>query len=203
MTTAPPIPLAELTLEHIRRATGMGRSLMHHNCHATSLALVRSGLLGPAGPGNARVARGTCRGVGGQHSWVVLGDPYHGDAPIIDATLWSYRDDVSDAWTGTMDEGLHVPHGWGSIWSYGKPAHGGGPDIELAVPLPKGGAAGFMDMMLPLDRRGWSALANAPVLGWPAGDVFAAMADTPELSSLVPIDVLGMVTDRNPSGLYW
>jgi hypothetical protein len=28
------------------------------------------------------------------------------------------------------------------------------------------------------------------------------MDDTPDLEALVPIDLLGMLTDRNPGGLY-
>ena len=57
-------------------------------CHAASLKLVRHGDLGAC-----RVARGACRGVLGQHSWVVLGDDcYDKLATIIDPTLWSYTD---------------------------------------------------------------------------------------------------------------
>ena len=42
----------------------------------------------------------------------------------------------------------------------------------------------------------------APVEDWPAGEIFAAMDDTEGLKALVPIDKLGMLTDRNPGGLY-
>jgi hypothetical protein len=38
--------------------------------------------------------------------------------------------------------------------------------------------------------------------GWPSSEIIAAMDDTDELRALVPIDILGMVTDRNPGGLY-
>ena len=55
----------------------------------------------------------------------------------------------------------------------------------------------------PLDYGGWSILANyCPVEGWPAGEIYAAMDDTPALKSLVPIDRLGMLTNRNPGRLY-
>lgn len=37
---------------------------------------------------------------------------------------------------------------------------------------------------------------------WPAAEIIAAIDDTKALSALVPIDILGMLTDRNPSGLY-
>lgn len=67
----------------------------HRNCHVASLHLVREGL-------GDRVARGACRGVGNQHSWVVIGDPY-APAIIIDPTLWSYRSDVSGVFVGSPD----------------------------------------------------------------------------------------------------
>jgi hypothetical protein len=40
------------------------------------------------------------------------------------------------------------------------------------------------------------------MIGFPAGEFLAAMDDTPATSALVPIDRLGMLTDRNPGGLY-
>ena len=43
---------------------------------------------------------------------------------------------------------------------------------------------------------------HAPLNGWPFGEFIAAMDDTPDVTALVPIDLLGMYTDRNPSGLY-
>jgi hypothetical protein len=46
-------------------------------------------------------------------------------------------------------------------------------------------------------------LANAPVEGWPAREILTAMAATPRLAACVPIDILGMVTDLNPKGLYF
>lgn len=142
-------------------------SKWHHQCHAASLALVRAGI-------GTRVARGTCVGVGGQHSWV-----------------------------GDMLDERHRPHGYGSIWDYGRPARSGGPVIALTPKAPLGLAAReFLAMVGPLDARGWMALAHAPVNGWPAGEIFAAMDDTDALCVLVPIDILGMTTDRNPGGVY-
>ena len=171
-----------------------------HQCHAASLHLVRSGLL----PGS-RVARGWARGVGGQHSWVVVGtDCYAAGALIVDPTLWSYRGTPPVIWTGTAKAGIHVPHnGTGNIWTYGRPA----PPTARVVPLtPKkplsGLAAAFLAEIGPLDRRGWMTLLGSPVKGWPAGEIIAAMDDTPDLEALVPIDLLGMLTDRNPGGLY-
>lgn len=169
-------------------------------CHAASLELVRSALL----PSSARVARGTARGVGGQHSWVVVdGDCYDPRARIIDPTLWSYVDEVSGIWYGRASEGIHRPHQAGSIWAYGKPAPAEGPVIELTPKSPLSAPAQmFLQMVGPLDRRGWAILANSPVEDWPAAEIIAAMDDTRELTALVPIDALGMLTDRNPGGLY-
>lgn len=173
----------------------------HHQCHAASIAAVRSGVLP-----KARVARGTCRGVGGQHSWVVVGDDvYAPDAQIVDPTLWSYDSTVAGIWTGTAKNGRHVPAGGlGDIWSWGRPAPARESPIRLTPAQPLSpDAEMFLDMLGPLDRHGWMMLAsNAPVRGWPAAEIIAAMDDTPELTAYVPIDRLGMLTDRNPGGLY-
>ena len=169
------------------------------NCHAVSLALVKSGLAGP----DARVARGWARGVPGQHSWVALGDPYDPDVHIIDATLWSYDPSVPDVWTGTARDGVHRPHGAGHIFESTMPNHHGGEVITLTPATPLGPEAErFLRMIGPLDLRGWADVTRMPVGGWPAGEIFAAMDDTPGLGVLVPIDIIGMCTDRNPEGLY-
>jgi hypothetical protein len=170
-------------------------------CHGASLELVRSEVL----PEGARVARGTCRGVGGQHSWVVLGNPYDPGARIIDPTLWSYDKTVKGIWYGSATDGRHVPFGGGrgEIWDWGRPADPTGPTIELTPSFELSSAAtGFLRVLGPLDRTGWMTLTQAPMLGWPAGEIIAAMDDTEELAVLVPIDLLGMLTDRNPGGMY-
>lgn len=166
-------------------------------CHMASLELVHLGIID-----RARVARGWCRGVGGQHSWVVVGDPYDPQV-IIDPTLWSYDRTVKGVWVGTMKDGKHRPQGYGNIWEYGRPADPIGPVVELkpSTPLSRE-AKRFLTLIGPLDRRGWMVLANSPVGGWPAAEIIAAMDDTPELEVLVPIDILGMLTDRDPGGLY-
>lgn len=162
-------------------------------CHAASIALVQAGI-------GDRVARGTCPGVGGQHSWVVIGDPYR-PTLIIDPTLWSYDSSVKGIWVG-VDHG-HRPFGAGQIWDWGKPCAGNGPIVPLTPKVPFSQEAKlFLEMLGPLDERGWSALTKAPVGGWPASEIIAAIDDTEQLSVFVPIDILGMVTDRNPGGLY-
>ena len=169
-------------------------------CHAASLALVRSGLL----PGS-RVARGWASGVGGQHSWVVVGhDCYAPAALIVDPTMWSYRGTAPAIWIGTARAGIHVPqNGAGNIWTYGRPAPGNEPAIALTPKTPlSSGARAFLEQLGPLDSRGWLSLLGSPVRGWPAAEIVAAIADTPSLAAYVPIDLLGVLTDRNPGKLY-
>jgi hypothetical protein len=188
-----------LTIADVEAITGAPFAETHHQCHAISHAIVQSGFY-PL----ARVARGTATGVGGQHSWVVVGDDcYAPRARIVDPTLWSYDDRVSGVWHGTAADGAHRPRGAGRIWDHGRPPEPTGPVIDLAVD-PGRPARVFLEFAAPrgLDRHGWRLLADSPVGGWPAGDIIAAMADTPDLAALVPIDVLGMITDRNPGGVY-
>lgn len=177
-------------------------------CHAASLALIRSGELDHLGV-PLRVARGVCRGVGSQHSWVVCGDDcYAPDAKIIDPTLWSYDDSVKGVWRGVASKRPHTPHGSGSIWTWGKPvAQGGdpmtlvGPDGEDVVWSPD--AEMFLSLIGPLDNRGWRMLAHAPVGGgWPAAEIMGAIWDDDRTRHGCPIDVIGMITDRNPMELY-
>lgn len=170
-------------------------------CHAASLHLVKSGVLG-----KSRVARGTARGVAGQHSWAVLGDPYDKETIIVDVTLWSYDLKQPQVWIGTGNNDIHTPHGSGSIFEYGKPSSHGEKPIVLEPP--EGGwspaAALFLDMLGPLDQRGWMELAHAPVGGgWPAKEIITAMCKHRQIAPLIPIDIIGMITDENPDELYW
>lgn len=171
-----------------------------HNCHAVSLALVKSGVY----PG-ARVARGTAKGVGvGQHSWVVAdGGPYDWDAHIIDATLWSYDPTVPRLWQGTYRDNMHRPHGWGHFTRGARPESGDGEAVTLTPKTPLTVESQlFLHLLGPLDIRGWHAVAHLPVSGWPAAEIIEAILDTPSLAVLVPVDIEGMLTNRNPGGLY-
>lgn len=168
-----------------------------HNCHVISHAFVRADIFP-----YARVARGRCRGVISQHSWIVVGhDCYDDDAPIVDPTLWSYDPEVEGIWTGTIASGLHTPHGYGNIWRYGKPPEPKDDPIELDVPLSKE-AEQFLELCGPLDMHGWAFLAHAPVGGWPAAEIVEAMFNTPQLKVYLPIDLVGMLTDLNPGECY-
>lgn len=188
------------TVADVEAAIGSSAVTWAQRCHQTSLAIVKSDLFE-----YSRVARGFCQGVGRQHSWVALGDPYDPATVILDPTLWSYDKTAPRLfWPNkAMRAKRYRPHGYGSIWQYGQPVSAGGPVIELtpAEPLSRQ-AQRFLDMLGPLDRPGWFAVSSAPVGGWPAGEIFAAMDDTEALSHMVPIDKLGMTTDRNPGELY-
>lgn len=179
-----------------------------HQCHSISYQIMCA--LAPEG----RIARGWCDNVGSQHSWLVLGqDCYDQDTTIIDPTLWSYDDKIEGIWTGTMrDRPRHLPFGWNggrTMFEWGCPIPGDGPNIELTPQVPLSGMAMTWINLFHrqvgdrLDRQFWSNLVNhAPMTGWDPGEIIAAVADTKEIAACVPIDILGMVTDRNPSGLY-
>jgi hypothetical protein len=192
--------LPKITIADVERIIDGPFEDVRFNCHSVSLAIVKSGFFE-----TSRVARGTSRGVSSQHSWVVVGDDcYAPDAVIVDATRWAYLEPARpEVWVGTAREHLHVPFGAGSIWDYGRPPAPSGDVIPLAVKLSVEAKA-FMELAAPrgLDHTGWSTLAHSPVGGWPAAEIIGAMYDTPRLAAIVPIDIVGMLTDRNPQGLY-
>ena len=193
-----------MTPELFEELVGLPLASFSHDCHAASISLVKAGVRAGKLPETARVARGSCERVPGQHSWIVLdGDCYARDAKILDPTLWSFVGAPPFVWAGVAGQ-YHRPHGSGSIWQYGKPVTGGETPIELTTPLNELSlrAQRFLEMLLPLDRRGWAMLAHAPVDGWPAGEIISAMYQTPAISALIPLDVVGMITDHNPQGLY-
>jgi hypothetical protein len=171
-------------------------------CHAASMRLMNSGRFG-----TCRVARGWCKGVGSQHSWLVIGDDcYDQDATIIDGTLWSYDKTVDGVWVGAMRDGRHGPHGSGSIWNFGRPtnAEEDGEDVFELTPPSAGWsdeAQSFFSLLGPMSRQSWIRLAHYPVEGWPAGEIINAICES-GLEGYVPVDIIGMNTDRNPRGLY-
>lgn len=177
------------------------------SCHAVSLALVKTGEFGP----DARVARGFAVGVAGQHSWIVLGDPYAWDAVIIDAThpefhRGGHHEIVVREFANGRD---YVPQGYGVLAEEEReqirdvmPPYTG-PEKELAPTVPLSvDAQLFLDDIGIMDFRRWCWLAsNLPMQGWPSKEIIEAMMDS-GLAVCVPKDIQGMVTDRNPQGLY-
>jgi len=171
-------------------------SSYRRDCHLASITLDRAGI-------GVRVARGFCRSaVARQHSWVVCGmDCYDNNAIIIDPTLWSWNKGVKGIYVGDQKTHGHVPHGAGNIWRYGKPERGGGELISLTPKTPLSEIAlAFLEMVGPLDIHGWHTLAHSPVQGWPAAEIVSAIEDT--MPGVVSIDIVGMLTDRNPQKLY-
>jgi hypothetical protein len=147
------------------------------DCHGASLKLVQSGIFGV----KARVARGWCDGVAGQHSWVaVSGDCYDVKGEIVDPTLHQYRPDVDAVdWRGTISmPGWHRPHGFGSLFDVARPYNHGGEVIELDPSTLSRSARTFLEVLGPLDAQGWIQRA------------------------FIPIDIVGMLTDINPGGFY-
>lgn len=185
-----------------------------HQCHAASLALVRSGLLAPFGePGHDyRVVRGVCAGVPGQHSWVVIGDPIGvRHAIVVDPTLWSYTQEdpgvivttYSRTYTKHRPKGVAVTaRRRADIFDIGKP----GPAISTVIPLDVKDAFArhFLDLLGPMDAAGWHTLfSRLPMTGWPAKPILTAAAAHPALAPHIPVDILGIYTDLNPDNLYW
>lgn len=183
--------------EQITAATGFDG--FEHNCHSASLAYIRSGLA----PEGARVARGWCEGVGGQHSWVYLGgDAYDYDATIHDITLWSYDPSVEGMWVGTRRDGRHTPHGGVSVFETGMPR--AYTDDYLTVTGLSDAAEFFLSMIGPLDLRGWANLFHGGVEGFPAAEILGKLIEQhPTVAAFVPIDVRAMLLRENPGGLYW
>lgn len=170
-------------------------------CHAASFHIVNSGVI----PSSCRVARGSHPGVLGQHSWVVIGMDVYNPSGIVDPTLWSYDERVRNiVYTTGADMGNWRPHGSGLVWDTGRPQSCVLADaITLTPEEPLSREAReFLRLLGPLDRRGWAHLVHGGMEGWPSGEIIAAMKDTETVSALVPVDIEGMVTLRNPGALY-
>lgn len=183
----------------------------HNNCHAVSLAFLRKGLV------EGRVARGSAEGVG-VHSWIVLAQEpgvkpncYLDTAQILDPTIHCWHPGMEPLWQGIMADGMHHLPGRDSIWNHGCPLPGDGPPLELVVPDgpdPMGRRA-FLKLLEttgggPVTMETFRALYHGPLQGWPAGALLDLLLDQhPDFETWVPIDVVGMLTERNPDGLYW
>lgn len=180
-------------------------------CHEVSFKLLSTGRFGPG-----RIARGWSPAVIGQHSWMVLGpDVYARYAVIVDPTITPYlrqhgtaRNDPAGLPYIRVEyaaELSHRAHGAGSIWAAERPVCHGGEIIELTPSAELSGDAKLFlseEFLGPLDRRGWGQLVHGPMEMWPAAEIIAAIDDTPALQALVPVDILGHLTDRNPGKCY-
>jgi len=188
-----------VSLEQVEAATGIPASAWENRCHEVALAIVKSDLFD-----YARVARGYADGIRGQHSWVVLDhDVYSRYSVILDPT---YNVNIGGdplLWWGTLDSGVHHPKGAGSIWDFGAPGNSSFSDAyHLNTEGLSASARSFIHMIEPLNRQGWASLAHFPMQGWPSGEIIERMYEDENLRPFIPIDIVGMVTDINPSGLY-
>lgn len=193
--TSTPLTIDVATIE---RAISLRFEDWAHSCHRVSIAIIKSGVL----PVPGRVARGWAKEVTSQHSWIALGDPYNPSTPLLDPTLWSYRPGVEGVWQGTLQAGIHSPHGNASVWDTGQPIYQGGPGIRLDRSDLSVAAIAFLDLIEPLDYRGWCALMNGGMLEWPASEIVSRAYGDHRIMSAIPIDIVGMLTDHNPGGLY-
>ena len=194
LATFPPV-------RDIERAISEPAKDWARSCHRISYAIVASDLFAP---GTCRVARGTCRGVPGQHSWIVFGDPYDLDAPILDPTLWSYVPAAPTLWTGDGHSMFrHRPAGFGRFHAGPQPysAH----KVEIIPNALTKAATGFLADVRPiacgpLDRAFWAFLLSHSNVGdTPAADIIRAAWGHPDLRPLVPADRAGMLTGLPPA----
>jgi hypothetical protein len=174
------------------------------SCHEISLAVLRTGVLG-----RGRIARGWVPGVPHQHSWAVLGDDvYDPKATVVDPTIRPLLAGdnqltravflVDQAWTLS-----HEPHGLGRLLDFSRRHIVQEPIALTPATALSQEAQEFLGRLGPLDMRAWAGLAHGPMLNWPSREIIAAMMDTEALRALIPVDIRGMLTDRNPNGLYW
>lgn len=191
--------MPELTQAVIEEAIGPIEKF-HHQCHAASLALVKSGVL----PGkNWRVARGWSRGIGGQHSWAVQGDPYARSSRVVDITMWSYQRHIAKIYCpkNLYD---HEPHGYG----YLVPQVIERPSIPEVTDLPlerlSDETLEWLQMRYPngIGMQDLNRLVNGPMLAWNSREFIGALSLS-RYKQFVPIDIRGMLTDENPGGLYF
>lgn len=208
-------PIPQLpSLSEVAAAIDWPQDTWRNQCHAVSHAIVQAGIVP-----HARVARGVCDGVGAavQHSWIVaptasgqLGDCYADNAVIIDPTLWTFRSDVTGIYVARADEHRwHRPHGKGDhIMNVGRPRRPAAG--EATIPLAQSEldrlsseARWWLDRMFgPLTRDGWFDLVHMTVIGWPSDEIIRAVQNTPGLKSFTPVDIVGMLTNLDPGGLY-
>ncbi len=195
----PPSTIEEIPVADLEAIVGSPFETWGGHCHEVSIAIVKAQVFK-----GSRVARGWAKGVVGQHSWIVVGpDCYASNAEIVDPTIWAYSKTVKTVWYGRAEQGWHFPHGAGVIWDGGRPENASpGEEVWLDKSDLSEPAKTFLSYVEPLDYHGWCVLASLPVGGWPAAEIHLALQRDTRLRGCSPIDVLGMLTDINPSALY-
>jgi len=191
---------SRLNLDVVERAVGTPRELWKNRCHEISLALLKSDAFVGI---DARMARGFSIQITSQHSWIVLGkDVFDRTALVVDPT-WSSTVMNAPMISYARNFRSHRPHGWGMLTEY--PESGGGPEVEIkGMTSETAEWVEFVRMTVdgPLDVRFWCRLFSGPLQGWPSRELVGLAAEMPELRFGIPVDVVGMLTDLNPNGLY-
>lgn len=204
-----------LTMDDVARAVDYGDPISWGgHCHDVSLRLVRSGILGEPGP-ECRVVRGAGIGIGGQHSWVVVGDPFDPVSKLIDPTAFGWRK-ADDLVVTTVGDPRYTAHGYDprSIWEFGRPSPASPLSIDgwIEVTPPDGGwseqAETFLGLLGPLNIDGWVELAQYPTGGWPFREICLAIIHDPgpigrHARVALPIDVASLRGSWNVKELYW
>lgn len=207
-----------LTTADIERAIELPSESWGGRCHEVSLMAVGSGVLGEPGP-TCRVVRGSAPGygIGGQHSWIALGDPYDPKTVYVDVTAQAWDNDVegllvsyaADNWLAHVSDARrwHLPFGYDSrnVMKVGRPAPPGpGEKGYLLEGELSDDATSFLDLLGPLTSHGWSAMFGWAKGGWSYREILtAAVEQVPRVNALTSIDLIGHGTDLNPQGLYW
>jgi len=189
----------------IEEAIGIESEEWRNRCHEICIAILRSGIV------QGRVARGHCAGIASQHSWIVLGDERRPDpaacwdpsARILDPTFSSNIGRPPRLWFGSLGAELHRPHGSGSLMQWGRPVAGNGPPITFDTTALPPSTRAALNLIGLLDATGWMRLFRGPI-GDPAWELHRCVEPLVDrLGALIPIDIVGMATDRNPGGLYF
>lgn len=189
----------QLRVANVEKAIGIPRDKWANRCHEVAYALLVSSLMDDV---TARMARGWAQGISSQHSWIVTGnDVYDKTAKIIDPTYASNRGSrpmimIVDNLTS------HSPHGYGEFSKF--PESKGGKEFlpEFVSPSTRLWADMASMEVGPLDAFWWAKMFSGPMGGWPSRELVNWAYEEPALRALIPIDIVGMLTDRNPRGLY-
>lgn len=189
-----------LTVGAVERAIDTPRELWQNRCHEISLALLKSNLFDGV---EARMARGAGMHIGSQHSWIVTGRDVYDDKAIVVDPTWSSTVMSKPLVMFVPNLTAHRPHGYGEFEKY--PPHGDGE--EIGPPDPSQRLSDWIKVARlangePLDLKFWVGMVHGPMLGWPSAEVVDWLCSVSTMVAFVPIDLQGMLTDRNPNGLY-
>lgn len=188
-----------LGVSEVEKAIDTPRELWANRCHEVSLQLLKSHLFEDV---DARMARGWGMQIRGQHSWIVLGDNVYDDETYVIDPTWSATHSNKAMIMFVKNLTVHRPHGYGVLSTF--PESSGGDELVPDDPSPS--VKSWLDLARivvgPLDRKFWLGLFNGPMQGWPSRELVAWGYGQEGLRALIPMDIVGMLTEENPMGLY-